>query len=275
MFGAEPFVKKADIPYVPGGGERQRLDLYLPIGYEKSEKPLPVLCIIHGGGWAAGGKEHATGWAHRYVPKGFAVVGITYRFQPKDPMPAQVVDCKAAVRWLRAHAKEYNLDVAHFGAWGHSAGGHLSAFLGTTGDTKEFDLGENLDQSSAIQCVVDYCGPTDFIGWYEGKLEKQSDGNFTKGLFGGPYEEKKDLIHKMGPLFHVSKTSCPMLIVHAVDDELVPVSQSRKLYEALRKADVESEFIELAAGDGGHGSKSFNTPNTMEKVTKFFEKHLK
>ncbi len=270
-FGAEPFVKKADIPYVPDGGERQQLDLYLPIGYEKAEKPFPVICIIHGGGWGAGGKEHATGWAHRYVPQGYAVAGITYRFQPKDPMPAQVVDCKTAVRWLRAHAKEYNLDSDRFGAWGHSAGGHLTAFLGA-GDAKEFDLGENLDQSSAIQAAVDYCGPADFIGWLEENPNKKS---MCKGLFGGNADEKKELIRNMSPVSHVSKDSCPMLIVHAVDDELVPVSQSRELYKSLQKVGVESELIELAAGDGGHGSKSFNTPATMEKVTKFYEKHLK
>ena len=285
LFGAEPFVKKADIPYVPGSGKRQQLDLYLPINCEKAEKPLPVLCFIHGSGWSSGDKGYAAQWAHRFVPKGYAVVGITYRFVPHDPMPAQVVDCKTAVRWLRANAKEYNLDILHFGVLGHSAGGHLAAFLGV-GGTQEFDLGENLDQSSVVQAAVILCGPSDFEGWFPGGHPARTgiydvpiyrtvfDG-MCKYYFGGTFEEKQDLIRKMGPLTHVSKDSAPMLIFHAVDDELVHVSQSRKLHSALEKVGAESELIEIPSGSGGHHARNFKTPETIEKITKFFEKHLK
>ena len=164
--GAAPYLKKADIPYVPGGGERQQLDLYLPLDYDKAEKPLPLICAIHGGGWSGGSKDQAAIVANLFVPRGYAVAGITCRFRPKDPMPAQIIDCKAAVRWLRAHAKEYNLDVDRFGVHGSSAGGHLAALLGTC-ETKEFDVGENLDQSSMVQVVVNFFGPSDFVGWVD------------------------------------------------------------------------------------------------------------
>ena len=268
-FGAEPFVKKADIPYVPGGGERQQLDIYLPPDYEKAEKPLPVICFIHGGGWRQGTKDMAAFAALRFVPKGYAVAGMTYRFRPQDPMPAQVIDCKAAVRWLKAHAKEYNLDANRFGVWGASAGGHLAAFLGA-GGAKEFDVGENLDLPSTVQAAVVHFGPSDFVLWY-----KESPDATTRfqGLFGGTFEEKKDLIKSMSPVTHITKASSPMLIVHAVDDAVVPIVQGRKLHEVLQKADVESEFLEMPTGE--HDFRRLTTPDILDKIEKFFEKHLK
>ena len=263
-FGAEPFVKKANIPYVSGGGERQQLDIYLPLDYEKAEKPFPVICFIHGGGWA-GRTPSQTFAANIFVAKGYAIAEITYRFVPQDPMPAQVIDCKAAVRWLKAHAEEYNLDANRFVAWGHSAGGHLAAFLGA-GGAKEFDVGENLDQSSTVRAVVNYFGPTDLVGYGAEKSQR------FKKLFGGTFEEKKDLAERMSPISHVTKTSSPMLIVHAVNDETVPISHSRKLHQALQKAGVESELFELSTG--GHSYRKLTSPETIERMTTFFEKHL-
>ncbi len=266
------YIEKKNIPYVIDGGERQQLDLYLPLDYEKSEETYPVLLVIHGGGWSAGDKSHATGWAHHYVPLGFVVVGINYRLQPKFPMPAQIIDCKSAVRWLRAHAHEYKIDAKHFGAWGHSAGGHLSSLLAVLGDSKEFDQGEYLEQSSAIQAVCDYCGPSDFIAWAKDKPEQE--GSYKK-LFGGTPEEKRELIEKMSPVRHVSAKTPPILIVHAIDDELVPFSQSEKLHAAMQKVGAKSRLIALQEGDGGHSAKSFNSEEIRQIVQRFFEQTLK
>ncbi|MDR1141204.1 MAG: alpha/beta hydrolase, partial [Planctomycetaceae bacterium] len=264
-------VRVTNIPYVKDGGERQQLDIYLPDNY-KTVKPLPVLIVIHGGGWVAGNKDAAGGWAHQYVPYGFAVVGLNYRLKPDFKMPTQIIDCKSAVRWLRAHAKEYNLDTEHFGAWGHSAGGQLSALLGMNNATKEFDLGENLDQSSAIQAVAAYAAPTNFETWSQ---KKPITANSYPGTFEGDNDEEiMLLIRKMSPALQVNKSAAPMLLVHADDDELVPFSQSQELYDALQKGGIESRLIKLAAGDGGHGSKSFNSNETRETVKQFFEKHL-
>ena len=269
VFSADPFIKKADIPYVPGGGERQQLDLYLPIDYEKSTKPFPVICFIHGGAWQGGTKDLARTAANEFVQKGYAVAGITYRFCPQDPMPAQVIDCKAAVRWLKAHAKEYNLNANRFGVWGTSAGGHLSAFIGT-GGAKEFDQGENLNQTSTVQAAVVYYGPTDFFGWFD------ADPNAVERfayLFGGAAEEKKELIRSMSPVTHATRTSCPMLLVHAVDDATVPIAQSRKLHTVLRISGVEAELVEFT--EGGHNFRNLLTPEVLEKIASLFEKHLK
>ena len=149
----------AKLPYVEGGHEQQRLDLYLP---EKAEGLLPLIVWVHGGGWEAGHKEDRP--AQWLVGKGYAVARIDYRLSQHGMFPAQIQDCKAAIRWLRANAAKYHLDPERVGVAGDSAGGHLVALLGTTGDVKEFEgnLG-NPEQSSRIQAVVDFYGPTDFV----------------------------------------------------------------------------------------------------------------
>ncbi|MGE3107852.1 MAG: alpha/beta hydrolase fold domain-containing protein [Phycisphaerales bacterium] len=164
-----------DIEYArPTTGKPLLLDVYLP----KQEKPdaaepraattpkptpLPVIIWIHGGGWESGTKNGCP--AAQLVPHGYAAVSISYRFSQVAPYPAQIHDCKAAVRWVRAHAKEYNFDPDHIGVWGASAGGHLVALLGTTARDKQLegDLGDCDEQSSAVQAVCDWFGPTDLI----------------------------------------------------------------------------------------------------------------
>ena len=147
-----------NLPYVANGHERNRLDIYLP---EKPTGRLPLVVWIHGGGWEAGSKEDCP--AVPLIAKGYAVASINYRFSQHALFPAQVEDCKAAIRWLRANAAKYHLDPDHIGVWGESAGGHLVAMLGTTGGIKEFDKGGNLDQSSRVQCVVDFFGPAEML----------------------------------------------------------------------------------------------------------------
>ena len=122
-----------DLEYVPGGHERNRLDLYLP---EKAARPRPVILYVHGGGWQGGDKSN--GPALRFASKGYAVASMNYRFSQHATFPAQIYDCKAAVRWLRANARKYGLDADHIGAWGGSAGGHLVALLGTTAGSRSW-----------------------------------------------------------------------------------------------------------------------------------------
>ena len=169
-----------------GGHERQKLDLYLP---EKADGPLPVIVWVHGGGWLAGSKDGG-GPALPFVGKGYAVAAINYRLSQHAKFPAQIEDCKAAIRWLRANAKTYNLDPDHIGVWGASAGGHLVALLGTSGDVKELEGKEgNTDQSSRVQAVVDWFGPTDLTKM--GGSHDQPNSPEAR-LFGGPVQENKE-----------------------------------------------------------------------------------
>ena len=146
-----------DLAYVTDGHERQKLDLYIPTEGEN----LPLIIWIHGGAWLGGSKERYA--PMEYLKSGYAGASINYRLSQHAIFPAQIEDVKAAVRWIRANAETYRLDPNRFAAWGSSAGGHLVAMLGTTGDVKEFEVGENLGVSSRVQAVVNYFGPTDFL----------------------------------------------------------------------------------------------------------------
>ncbi|HEV3142992.1 MAG TPA: alpha/beta hydrolase, partial [Gemmataceae bacterium] len=140
-----------------GPHERNQLDLYLP----KSDGPNPLIVWVHGGAWWAGSKDGGIA-PLPLLEKGYAIASINYRYSKQAIFPAQIEDCKAAVRFLRANAKKYHLDSDHVGVIGASAGGHLVALLGTTGDVKELEGdGLNKEFSSRVQAVVDVFGPAD------------------------------------------------------------------------------------------------------------------
>jgi acetyl esterase/lipase len=254
-----------DLEYVPGGHARNKLDLYLPA---KADTPLPLIVWVHGGGWEGGSKEGCP--AIPFLAKGYAVASINYRLSQHAVFPAQIEDCKAAIRWLRASAKKYRLDAEHIGVWGASAGGHLVALLGTSGDVKELEgQGGNLDQSSRVQCVVDWFGPTDFSkmgGWQD-----KPDSPMAK-LVGGPIRDNLEKAAKANPITYISKDDPPMLIMHGEDDKVVPMNQSELLDEALRKASVQSTLIRVPGN--GHGGPGFMNPENRKRIEEFFQKHL-
>ena len=258
-----------DIPYVTNGHERQKLDLYLP----QSENKLPVIIWVHGGAWLAGSKNDFV--PLDYLSDGYAIASINYRLSQHAVFPAQIEDCKAAVRWLRANAKKYNLDPARFAAWGASAGGHLVALLGTTGDVKDFDTGQNLNESSAVRAVVDYFGPTDFLQMkahsVPGGMPHGTPDSPESRLVGGPIQEKKELVKKANPITYVTSNDAPFLIIHGDADPLVPHHQSEILASALEKAGVPVTFYTVKGG--GHGI--FNDPNVPEMTKEFLAKYLK
>lgn len=261
---------RRDVEYARVDGRALLLDLYLP---KMRSQPLPVVVWIHGGGWRAGSKERC-----RALPlsgQGFAVVSINYRLTDVAPFPAQIHDCKAAIRWIRAHAGEYHLDPAHIGAWGSSAGGHLVALLGTSGGVKELEgaIGGNLDQSSRVQAVCDFCGPSSFRpGDFgeDGPTTTAPALGLAERLLGGPLRENREKARLASPVEHVSRDDPPFLIVHGERDTLVPPKHGRLLADALKKAGVE---VTLYVVPGvGHG---VSTPEAMRMAADFFDRHLK
>ncbi|MCX5676878.1 MAG: alpha/beta hydrolase [Planctomycetota bacterium] len=260
-----------DLEYAKPGGKPQLLDLFVP---EKADGPLPLIVWIHGGAWLGGSKNGTP--AMGQLRRGYAVASINYRLSQEAIFPAQIHDCKAAIRWLRAHAKEYNIDPKRIGVWGSSAGGHLVALVGTSGDVKELEGDEgNLDQSSRVQAVCDWFGPTDFCqmaahAMPDSKLDHDAAGSPESKLIGGPIQENKDKVAKANPITYVSKDDPPFLIMHGDKDPLVPHHQSEILAEALRKAGVQVTF-ETVKG-AGHG---FGGPEVTKTVEEFFDKHLK
>jgi acetyl esterase/lipase len=122
----------ADLSYAGNQNPRQMLDLMLPA--KRGAEPLPVVVFIHGGGWRNGSRDRGRRELAPLVSTGnYAGVSIGYRLTDEAQWPSQMHDCKAAIRWIRAHAPAYGFDPARIGVFGTSAGGHLVSVLGTTG----------------------------------------------------------------------------------------------------------------------------------------------
>ncbi|MFH5804727.1 alpha/beta hydrolase fold domain-containing protein [Alienimonas sp. DA493] len=270
-------VAHRDLAYVTDGHERQKLDLYLPErAAGETAKPLPLIVWVHGGGWRGGNKVHCLALRAGFVERGYAVASVGYRLSGTAPFPAQIEDCRAALRWLRAHADEYGLDRKRFGVWGSSAGGHLVALLGTSGDENVFQAGEHLDASARVQAVCDFYGPSDLAAFLETPgYERQGDrpNSPVYALLGGPLSEKTDLARQANPITYISENDPPFLIVHGTDDKTVPLNQSERLHAALKEAGVESQLVTLPGA--GHGGPAFNEPKVRTAIEKFFDRHLK
>jgi len=255
-----------DIEYGKGGGEPLHLDLARPA---QRDKPAPCIVVIHGGGWAAGNKSHHTDLIFQLASRGYVAATVQYRFAPDHPFPAQVEDVKCAVRYLRAHADEYGIDAKRIGAMGFSAGAHLSMMLGSMGadDGLEGEGGWP-DQSSKVQAVVSFAGPTDLAA---DDLPPPALGP-VKGLLGGSASEKPDLAEKASPLTYASEGDAPMLLLHGTKDNIVPYSQAVKMAEALTEAGVPGR-IELILG-AGHGWGGADAKRSMEQTFEFFDRYL-
>jgi acetyl esterase/lipase len=226
-----------NVPYIAGGGAQQQLDLYIPT----EEQNEPLIVYVHGGGWEHGDKagDSLNPNNLQLLWDGYAMASVNYRLAPAAIWPAQIQDCKAAIRWLRAHAKRYGYDGARIAVIGESAGGHLVAMLGTTGGSKSFDVGENLDFSSDVTCVVDLFGVADFT---------LLDGNVS--FLGGSAKEHLELARSASPINYVHSDEPPMLVVHGTADRLVPYLQAEILVEAMDKAGASYYFHTVVGG--GH-----------------------
>lgn len=262
-----------DLEYVPNGHERQKLDLFIP---QAGTAPRPLVIWIHGGGWKAGDKSRNV--ALPLLKAGFAVAAINYRYSTQAIFPAQIEDCRSAVRYLREHAGEYQLDPGRFGAWGASAGGHLTALLATQVDEQESRTGSTSSPSTSarVQAAVDWFGPTDFEAYAKGvglprKKTNTEGAAMLSQLFGGPPSPKNfELIRQASPVNFVSADDPPILIMQGDQDPLVPVQQSEALHKALKKEGVDST-LQIIKG-AGHG---FTGDEAQKTVAAFFVKHLK
>jgi acetyl esterase/lipase len=265
---------KRDIPYAATENPRQRLDLYLPKKRE-GDKPLPVIVFIHGGGWKGGDKAGGISNVGRFVSSGhYAGVSVGYRLTGEARWPAQIHDCKAAIRWIKGNAKEHGLDASKIAVWGSSAGGHLVSFLGTSGDVKSLEgtLGKHTDQDSKVTCVVNFFGPENFLTMVNQKstMDRTTADYPEALLLGGRVQEKQEAAKEASPVTHISPGDAPVLTAHGTEDPLVPFAQATEFDAALKKAGVESLLIEMT--NGGHG---FRSPELDKRLQQFFDKHLR
>ncbi len=255
-----------DLAYVPGGHDRQKLDLYLPpVGAR-----WPLVVAIHGGAFRMGSKESEPAGA--FVARGFAVAAINYRLSQHAVFPAQIEDGKAAVRWLRANAAQYGYDPGRVASCGASAGGHLAAMLGTAGDVTAFDAGGDAGVSSRVQAVVDFFGPTDFLQMDAHRPSPQAMVHDTPDspesqLVGGPIRDNPEKVARANPITYVTADDPPFLIVHGDADLLVPHHQSELLEAALRKAGVRVRLVTIPGGPHGGETVKQGLPLALDFLT--------
>jgi acetyl esterase/lipase len=260
-----------DITYASPGGVPLKLDLYRASGDSAAKRPLIVW--VHGGGWAKGSKATCRA-AILARTDGYVVASIDYRLTDVAPFPAQIEDCRAAIRFLRANATAYGIDPERVGVWGGSAGGHLVALLGTSADHAAWDVGEHLDQSAGVQAVCDFFGPADLTQIPRGVRQAGPDGTLTK-LFGGPVAEKGELAREASPVTHVDKADPPFLIVHGTEDTTVPLKQSEILEARLKEAGVPVELMVVEGAGHGLAGADVDQAAILERVRAFFNGHLK
>lgn len=256
-----------DLVYANHGGINLKLDLYLPEALP--EEPIPAVVWVHGGGWLNGSKDNCK--ATFLAQEGFAVASIEYRLTDVAQWPAQINDCYAATRWLRANGKRFGIDSKHIGAWGGSAGGHLAALMGTRSFGKrEFE--------SNVDAVCDWYGPSDLLTMPPNNVsekrtvEQVANSNGAK-LLGATVRKVPDLAKDASALYRVSSQAPPFLIMHGSEDPGVPIEQSKRLHEALQDAGVDSTFVVVVGA--GHGGKEFQTDEVRKTVIDFFNRTLK
>jgi acetyl esterase/lipase len=263
--------------------QAQKLDVYLP---DEGDGPFPVIISIHGGAFKSGDRGD-----NQVMPMleglkcGYAVVSINYRLSGEAIFPVQIYDVKAAVRWIRANAKQYRFNPDKIAAWGGSAGGHLSALLGTSGDVEELEdltMG-NPKESSRVQAVVDWFGPTDFL-----KMDEQLKESKVKNpqihsvpdspeseLIGKNITDAPELVKAVNPETYITPDDPPFFIQHGLIDHLVPYQQSVNLAKKLEPV-IGNEKVTLELFQNtDHGGPAFTTEQNVKKVFIFLDQTLK
>ena len=267
-----------DIDYAGDGNPRHRLTLALPLE-PVVEGLLPIIVYIHGGAWMEGDHRGGVAAIRSLVASGrFVGASIGYRLTGEAGWPAQIHDCKAAIRWIRSHAAGLGADPAKIAVMGHSAGGHLSAMLGVAGAAEnglEGDVGPHAGVSSRVAVAINFFGPSDLLSMQSqmpenGVIQHDAPDSPESRLLRGPLQSRPDQARSASPRRFVDASDPPMLLIHGDRDRLIPFAQSVDLAADLKQAGVEHVFVEVAGG--GHGG--FGDPRIDEVVRRFLLHHL-
>jgi acetyl esterase/lipase len=260
-----------DVPYCVLDPKTKAV-LELDIAYpSKGSGPFPTLVYFHGGGWVMGSRKKMTPYLLQAAQNGYVAVAVTYRLAPAHPYPAAVEDAKCAVRWLRANAKTYKIDTERIGAVGYSAGGQLACLLGSTDDKQFLGAADNADFSGRVQVVVAWYGITDLESLAETKNVLLSYS--LKQYLSGPHNKGMDVWKKASPIGYASKEAAPTMLIHGDNDNLVPVTQSRRYAEQLKKMGAKVTLLEVAKAD--HNFAGPEEQEAIEKMLRFLDGHLK
>ncbi len=258
------YKKMRNVVYKKLSDGELKCDIFIPSG----TGPFPAILAVHGGAWRSGTKFTMLRHAWRMVSAGYVVVAIDYRHAPKHKFPAQIHDCKHAVRWMRANADAYKIDAQRLGAFGYSAGGHLVALLGTTSprDGLEGEVEASLAGfSSRVQCVAAGGAPCEF-SWIA------PNSNTLVYWLGKSKSASPEVYQLASPTNYVTIDDPPFFLFHGKSDWIVPWESSLKMHRKLLDADLISQH-EIAHGNG-HMS-TFSDMSWVQQVIVFFDAHLK
>ncbi len=260
---------------------KEKLDLYIPTS---GMDTYPVIIWIHGGAFLMGDKAAANevSMINKLVARGFAVASINYRFSSEAIYPAQIKDCKAAVRFLRANAAQYHLNTNQFISWGGSAGGCLSSLLGTTGAVEELEGPElgNPEYSSRVNVSIDWFGPIEFLTMDEQAaaqgftINTNAASSPESRLIGAPIQTVPVLTNKANALQYVTSDDAVMVCQHGTSDTNIPILQSFNLYSAISETLGQDNALYTLIQGAGHGGSLFETDENVDLVVSFINSHL-
>jgi ankyrin repeat protein/acetyl esterase/lipase len=260
-----------DVQYARVGESVLLLDLYLPVNVTDSH----LVVWVHGGAWRSGSRRKMP--LNGLVQAGYTVASVDYRLSPVASFPAQVHDIKAAIRFLRSLAPRYGYQSERIAIAGESAGGHLAALVGTTNGHAKLEgaIGEHLDQSSDINAIVDYFGPSNLMTILS---QSTPHGQSVRVpalqlLLGGQPQDQPELAKLASPVDHVDPTDPPLLLIHGDQDPQVPISQSHELQGRYQECDrpVRLEVVH----DGAHGGSEFYDDELLNIVQDFLIESLR
>jgi len=266
-------------------GLNLKLDVYMP---DQGQGPFPLVIWIHGGGWQGGSKNNPGNHVTALTTKGYVVASIDYRLSGVAQWPAQINDCKGAVRYLRANAGQFRIDPTRFATWGSSAGGHLSAYMKLSNGVKmltvggatvdiEGNTGGNLLTSSDVQACVNYFGPADLLKMNEqaplGGLDHDSPQSPESKLIGGAIQDLPDRTATASPVTVATPDDGPIATFHGSADSTVPFRQGVALHDVLNRVGANSVLYPVLGA--GHGGAEFSSPPVVNFVYAFFDKYLK
>lgn len=262
----EAFAESFDVAYGEVYANHEsgplKADLYVPT----SEGPHPGVLVVHGGAWYTGTRAQLAGVARRLASNGFTAVAISYRLAPQHKFPAQIEDCKTAVRWMREHADRLKLDPSRIGGFGYSAGAHLVALLGTTDpdDGLEGVDDPSTAPSTRLQAVCGGGAPCDF-------RPMPPDNKMLAFWLGGTPAEQPEQYRRASPAEFVSADDPPMFFFHGEADRLVPAESPQRMVAALRSVGVPADLY--IAPKMGHLIAVMD-PTSLEKSLRFLTSRL-
>ncbi|MBI1355091.1 MAG: alpha/beta hydrolase fold domain-containing protein [Acidobacteria bacterium] len=254
-----------DVVYSTANGYDAELDLYLP---RQGDGPWPTLIYIHGGGWVGGSKEGSTLMLMPYLQMGMAVVNVEYRLARFSLAPAAVADCRCALRWIYANAKQYGFDTSKLVVTGNSAGGHLALTTGTMPKSAGFDYectAGNPDTELKVAAVVNWYGITDVVDLLSGPNQKSYAVRWL-----GALPNREEVAKRASPIHYVRAGLPPILSIHGNADPTVPYQHAVDLHKALDKAKVKNKLITVPGGKHG-GFNREQDENAFREIRAFLK----